>query len=78
MDHLFSSEAGLVCDQAIGAIVTTKLNGDQVIKVEGKVEENHVESWPIKDNRHYLMKFRLSTYIYKVESSSILNVLEAA
>ena len=55
----------------------TKLNGDSVIRVGGKVEENQVESWPIKDDWHDLVKFRLPAYVHDVASCSFLDTLDS-
>ena len=54
----------------------TKSNRDRVIEVDGEVEENQVKSWPIEDNGHDLLKFRLSTCVHEVECCCFLNVLD--
>jgi len=63
VDHLHPSIAGLIGDLGISTIFLTKPDRNMLIKVEGKVEEDHVESWPLKDEGHDLVKFRLSATI---------------
>ena len=77
VDHLYPSVVGLIGDHGIATILLTKLDRDGVIEVEGKVEEDHVESRSWKDDGHDFMKFRLSTGVHEVDGGSLLNILDA-